>query len=133
MAEVRKTVFFVDDNATNLAVGKNALADDYSVFTLPSAQKLLDILEKKLPDLILLDVEMPDMDGYEVLRILRGNPRCADIPVIFVTGTEDERVDEGLELGAYDFIFKPFSPGLLVKRIANYIELAELRGRRTLR
>ncbi|GHV36027.1 hypothetical protein FACS18949_14970 [Clostridia bacterium] len=127
MTGERRTVFYVDDSPTNLSVGKNVLADDYVVFTLTSAQKLFELLEKKIPDLILLDVEMPDIDGYEALEKMRENRRYDGIPVIFATGTEDEREEYGFELGAYDYVYKPFSAASLLKRIANCIELSELR------
>ena len=114
----RKTVFLVDDNVTNLTLGKNALADRYNVFTLNSGARLLKMLEKNLPDIILLDVEMPEMDGYEVIKILKGKRETAHIPVIFLTAKTDGTSElRGLSLGAIDYITKPFTPPLLVKRI----------------
>ena len=111
-------IYLVDDDPTNLIVGRNALLGKYQVVTLPSGEKLLAALEKHLPSLILLDVEMPGMDGYTTIRHIKGNPRTADIPVIFLTGKTDMASElEGLSLGAIDYVTKPFSPPLLLKRI----------------
>jgi putative two-component system response regulator len=114
----RKTVFLVDDNVTNLTLGKNALAAHYNVFTLNSGARLLKLLEKNVPDIILLDVDMPEMNGYEVIKILKSKKETAYIPVVFLTAkTDGESELEGLSLGAIDYIMKPFSPLLLQKRI----------------
>ena len=114
----RKTIFLVDDNVTNLTLGKNALAERYNVFTLNSGVRLLKMLEKNQPDIILLDVEMPEMDGYEVIKILKGKRETAHIPVIFLTAKTDGTSElRGLSLGAIDYITKPFTPPLLLKRI----------------
>ncbi|MCL2218713.1 MAG: response regulator [Chitinispirillia bacterium] len=118
MSGERKTVFVVDDNVTNLTLGKNALAGHYNVFTLNSGARLLKMLEKNVPDIILLDVDMPEMDGYETIRQLKSNPDTAHIPVIFLTAkTDGESELTGLSLGAIDYITKPFTPPLLLKRI----------------
>ncbi len=114
----RRKIMLVDDNITNLNIGKTALNDLYDVFTLPSGQKLLMLLEKLTPDLILLDIEMPEMNGYEVIKIIKSNPQTAAIPVVFLTAKSDIGSElEGLSLGAIDYISKPFSPPLLRKRI----------------
>lgn len=111
-------IFLVDDNPTNLATGRNALIGKYNVITIPSGDKLLRMLEKNIPALILLDVEMPEMDGYEVIRRIKADPRTAEIPVIFLTAKTDTASElEGLSLGAIDYVTKPFSPPLLLKRI----------------
>ncbi|MCL2579019.1 MAG: response regulator [Oscillospiraceae bacterium] len=118
MSASRKTIFLVDDNETNLIMGKSALSDLYSVFTLSSGERLFKILEKLTPDLILLDVEMPGMGGYQVLEQLKKNSKTADLPVIFLTALSSEETElHGLTLGAVDYITKPFSPPLLRKRI----------------
>ena len=116
--KTRQIIFIVDDNVTNLAIGKNALIETYDVFTLNSGERLLKILEKKTPDMILLDVEMPEMNGYEVIKRLKKDPKTKSIPVAFLTAKgEGENEMEGLSLGAIDYIIKPFSPPLLRKRI----------------
>lgn len=118
MESDKKSIFLVDDDITNLTIGDHALSDFYHVFTINSGSNLLKILEKHIPDLILLDVEMPVMNGYETIKCIKSNPKTCDIPVIFLTAQsafEDEL--EGLSLGAIDYILKPFTPLLLRKRI----------------
>jgi putative two-component system response regulator len=118
MAEERKTIFLVDDDITNLTIAKNSLSGDYNIYTLNSGAKLLRLLEKQTPDLILLDVEMPEMNGHETIKLVKANPATADVPVIFLTAKSDTESEyEGLSLGAIDYIIKPFSPPLLLKRI----------------
>lgn len=118
MNRERRKVMLVDDNITNLTIGKNILSETYDVFTVPSGEKLFKILEKATPDIILLDVEMPDMDGYETIKRLKSDEASADIPVIFLTARSDTGSEvEGLALGALDYITKPFSPPLLIRRI----------------
>jgi putative two-component system response regulator len=114
----RKTIFLVDDDMVNLALGNDVLSGSYNVFTMNSGARLLKTLEKHTPDLILLDVEMPDLDGYGAIRRLKANEKTKDIPVVFLTAknaVDDEL--QGLALGAQDYIHKPFSPSLLLKRI----------------
>jgi class 3 adenylate cyclase/ActR/RegA family two-component response regulator len=118
MEHEKKLIILVDDNPANLRTGKNVLAESYSVATAPSAEKLFALLENNHPDLILLDIDMPVMSGYEAIKILKAKPGTRDIPVIFLTGkTESDDELEGLSLGAIDFITKPFQPPLLLKRI----------------
>jgi putative two-component system response regulator len=122
MDEKRQVIMLVDDNITNLDMGKEILKDRYIVFPVPSGARLLEILTKVVPDLILLDIEMPDMNGFEVFKALKTVPNTADIPVIFVTAKSDfESELVGLNLGAVDYISKPFSPPLLLKRIENHL------------
>lgn len=118
MENKRKTIFLVDDSITNLTIGKNTLVEKFNVFTIPSGKKMFSMLEKTKPDLILLDVEMPEMNGYDIIKILKINKKTNDIPVIFLTARSDTGSElEGLTLGAIDYIAKPFSPPLLLKRI----------------
>ncbi|MDL2236641.1 response regulator [Christensenellaceae bacterium OttesenSCG-928-K19] len=118
MDNSRKKIMLVDDNVTNLVIGKNVLSDKYDVFTIPSGEKLFKLLEKTTPDLILLDIEMPEMNGYDVIRRLKEGEGTKHIPVIFLTAKNDTGSElEGLSLGAIDYISKPFSPPLLLKRI----------------
>jgi len=122
--EVHKKLIIVDDNAANLSVGRNLLKPYYEVFPAPSAAKLFTLLEKFIPDLILLDVNMPEMNGYEAIKKLKADKRYATIPVIFLTAKNDEESEmEGLDLGAADYIAKPFSGPLLIRRIANQLLL----------
>jgi putative two-component system response regulator len=108
----------VDDNPTNLRAGKNVLAEYYSVATAPSAEKMFTLLKSNTPALILLDIDMPEMNGYEAIKILKAKEETKDIPVIFLTAkTDTENELTGLDLGAIDYITKPFMPPLLLKRI----------------
>lgn len=122
----RHKIVLVDDDITNLTIGKNALSDIYDVLTVPSGEKFLSIVEKIEPDLVLLDVNMPEMDGYEVLKRLKQNEKTAEIPVIFLTAQSD--IDSeltGLDLGAVDYIYKPFAPRLLRTRIKSHLQFSE--------
>jgi putative two-component system response regulator len=127
-----KTIFAVDDSDTNLALAEEALESHYRVLPMPSAAKMFTFLEKVMPDLILLDIEMPEMDGLDALRILKTNCLYAGIPVIFLTGRIDAQVEaHGFELGAIDFITKPFSPLVLLRRIKTHLDIDELIRERT--
>ncbi|MDR0496269.1 MAG: response regulator [Treponema sp.] len=118
MLEDRKKVILVDDNPINLKLARNTLMGKYDVFTVPSAEKLFQLLEKTLPEIILLDVMMPEMNGYEAIKILKDNPRTTNIPVIFLTAKSDASSElEGFTHGAVDYVSKPFSPQLLLKRV----------------
>ncbi|MDR2507979.1 MAG: response regulator [Candidatus Accumulibacter sp.] len=118
----KQTVVVVDDNIANLTIVRSLLKGRYEVFPIPSASILFEYLNKAVPDLILLDVEMPEMDGYEVIEKLKSDSRFDDVPVIFLTSHEDEASElEGLSLGAVDYVSKPFSPPLLLKRIENHL------------
>jgi putative two-component system response regulator len=122
MGDKRQIIMLVDDNITNLDLGKEILKDRYIVFPIPSGGRLLEILTKVVPDLILLDIEMPDMNGFEVFKALKSVPNTSNIPVIFVTAKSDSDSELiGLNLGAVDYISKPFSPPLLLKRIENHL------------
>ena len=119
-----KIIFVVDDKDTNLFEAKRALTDSYRVMTLPSAAKMFTLLEKVTPDLILLDIKMPEMDGLEAIKILKGNPGYADIPVVFLTGVNDAETEAlGFELGAIDFVAKPFSAPVLINRIKTHLDV----------
>ena len=118
MEQDENLIILVDDNPANLRIGKNILSKKYTVATVPSAEKLFSRLEHVRPSMILLDIDMPEMDGYEAIKILKAKPETADIPVIFLTARiESDDELEGLSLGAIDYITKPFQPSLLLKRI----------------
>jgi len=120
----KNKIIIVDDDTTNLAVARKIFADKYTVFTVASGGKLLEMLAKVTPDMILLDVEMPEMNGYAVIKTLKDSEKYAAIPVIFLTAKiEPENEMKGLSLGAVDYIYKPFSPELLVKRIETHLLL----------
>ena len=118
----RSKIIMVDDNMAILAMGKNMLKSFYEVYPAPSAAKLFEILENVLPDLILLDIEMPGVNGFETIEKLKADQRYADIPVIFLTAESDGSSElEGLRLGAVDYVSKPFLAPLLLKRISNHL------------
>ena len=126
MDEYKPCIFLVDDNPVNLNTGKAALSmqQKYRTITIPSGEKLLISLKKMKPDLILLDVDMPGMSGYQTIKALKLNPDYADIPVIFLTAKNDvEDEFQGLSLGAVDYITKPFSQILLQKRVELHLLL----------
>jgi putative two-component system response regulator len=124
MADTRRTVFVVDDDLTSLAVAKVALKERYNALTINSGAQLLKILEKSVPDLILLDIDMPDTDGYETIKALKSNIRTADIPVVFLTAHSNSESElRGITLGAVDYIIKPFSAPLLLKRIEMHLTM----------
>jgi putative two-component system response regulator len=126
-----KTILIVDDTPLNLTVLGELLMPEFQVRVANSGIRALSaVASPPRPDLILLDVMMPDMDGYEVLVRLRQDPKTSDIPVIFVTAldaTEDEA--KGLELGAVDYITKPFRPSIVLARVHAQLELKDARDR----
>jgi putative two-component system response regulator len=127
---MHKTIFVVDDNISILAQAEEYLEKHYVVITLQSAESMFLVLDKVIPDLILLDIVMHDMSGMEALQLIKTNPKYIDIPVIFLTGLTDEDTETlGIQLGVTDFIAKPFSEAILLNRINNYLCLAELKGK----
>jgi putative two-component system response regulator len=124
----KNLIIMVDDNPANLRIGKNVLAQKFTVATAPSAEKLFTLLENNKPALILLDINMPEIDGYETIKMLKAKPETKDIPVIFLTGrTESDDELTGLSLGAIDYITKPIQPPLLLKRIEVHLLVEEQR------
>ncbi|MET0047066.1 MAG: two-component system response regulator [Sedimenticola sp.] len=122
------TILAVDDTPTNIDVVKAVLSDSYFVQASINGQMALKIIEKKKPDLILLDIMMPEMDGYEVCRRLKADESTRDIPIIFLTAkAEVEDETKGLELGAVDYITKPISPPILKERVKTHLELKTAR------
>ena len=118
MGTERKRVFVVDDSDASLVMAASALGSDYDVLTMPSAEKMFSLLEQIRPDLILLDIDMPDMDGIAAMAKLRENPEWADMPVIFITGvTDDEVLSRAMGAGAIEVIMKPFAPSILYSRV----------------
>jgi len=120
----RATVLLVDDLPANLSLLSSILRDDYRIQLATSGAKALELVAAGAPDLILLDVMMPEMDGYEVCKQLKANPDTCDIPVLFITArnqVEDEEL--GLTLGAMDYIHKPISPPIIKARVRNHIAL----------
>ncbi|MBI1317609.1 MAG: response regulator [Candidatus Hydrogenedens sp.] len=125
MSETRARILIVDDTPANIHVLMEALKDTYAITAATSGAKALDIARGETPpDIILLDIMMPEMDGYEVCRQLKEDVRTERIPVIFITAlTEEDDEARGLDLGAVDFVTKPFRPGIVKSRVRNHIEL----------
>jgi len=126
--QTKHKVMIVDDSAVNLQVARTALSESYTIIPATSGATALSLLEKITPSLILLDIEMPEVDGFETIKLLKGDAATRDIPVIFLTAISDGAKEfEGFSYGAVDYIIKPFSPRLLLQRVKLHIELVEQR------
>lgn len=124
-----KTILIVDDNKVSLASAKFALEDTYRIAAATSGAQALKYLEKKSCDLILLDINMPGMDGFETMKRIRQNRRNDKIPIIFLTADNDSKTENySLEVGALDYITKPFVINVMRARIARILELCDLRN-----
>jgi diguanylate cyclase (GGDEF)-like protein len=124
MKVARQKILIIDDTPANIQILHAVLGDTYSIFFASCGRDGIVIAQKELPDLILLDIMMPDMDGYAVCAELKGDALTRQIPIIFITtmsNVEDEM--KGLELGAIDYITKPFSPPIVKARVKNHLEL----------
>ncbi|MEI7670947.1 MAG: two-component system response regulator [Deltaproteobacteria bacterium] len=125
-ANERLTVLVVDDTPANLSLLTNLLRERYRVKVASSGAKALELATTAPPDLILLDIMMPEMDGYEVCRRLKDDTRTLRIPIIFLTAkTSMEDEEEGLLMGAVDFIHKPISPPIVLARIKTHLQVKE--------
>ena len=104
----------------------------YNVIISTSGENALETVSQQLPDLILLDIQMPEIDGFEVCKILKSNPITKDIPIIFLTAvTDSKHIVRGFEIGAVDYITKPFNKSELIARISTHIELKFAREKLT--
>lgn len=120
----RQTLLLVDDEATNLQVLRHTLQDDYRLLFAKNGEKALALAREEHPDLILLDIMMPDLSGYQVCKMLKQDASLAMIPVIFVTALADDANEyQGLELGAVDYIGKPFNPHIVRARVRTHLSL----------
>ena len=119
LSEERKTIMVIDDMAAILEHAKQLLKEDYSVIPCISAAQALEIMEKRKPDLILVDINMPETDGFEFIRTIKEDVRFRDIHVMMITAEITAAVEsKGYELGAENFILKPFSQPVMMKKIA---------------
>ncbi len=124
----RQSVLVVDDNLMNIEVIHEMLSANYEVLFATSGVEAIELAVITRPDLILLDVLMPGLSGYEVCRNLKSNIITQHIPIVFITAVgQTESEEKGLKLGAIDYIAKPFSPAVLKARIANHLELKRYR------
>ncbi|MDR2108364.1 MAG: response regulator [Coriobacteriales bacterium] len=118
MGDKRRKVVLVDDNLTNLTIGKDMLRTRCEVYPAVSAAKMFVILNKITPDLILLDIEMPEMDGYQALSLLKADERFTQIPVVLLTAQSDSASEaKGRTLGAAAYVTKPFTTTFLFDQI----------------
>ncbi len=123
---MKKHILLVDDVATNLKCEELILRNQYQVTMVKSGREALECLQTVIPDLVLLDIRMHEMDGYEVLKHMKEDPKTAAVPVILLTAdTEQESEERGIALGAIDFIRKPIEPQLLLERIETVWETEE--------
>ncbi|MGB7729929.1 MAG: SpoIIE family protein phosphatase [Candidatus Acidiferrum sp.] len=126
----QKLILIVDDTPTNISVISGALKDSYKTKVATNGEKALALASAEdKPDLILLDILMPGMDGYEVCSRLKADPSTSEIPVIFLTGqTSAEDETRGFDVGAVDYVHKPFSPAVVKARVRSHILLREARA-----
>lgn len=123
--ETKATILVVDDIADNIDVISNILNDQYDIKAVNQGPLALKVLERFDVDLILLDIMMPNMDGYEVCQRIKDTPRLRNIPIIFLTAMDSHEDEQrGFDLGAVDFISKPFSAAILKARVASQLKLA---------
>lgn len=135
MAEEKqlKHLLMVDDSTTNLKCAAETLRKHYRLSMAKSGDQALHFLKKMRPDLILLDIKMPDMDGYETLKYIKDNPETTNIPVIFLTADSDQSSEiKGLKMGAMDYIRKPFEPEVMMSRIEKILQIEEMRKNLTI-
>ncbi|MCK9330469.1 MAG: response regulator [Candidatus Cloacimonetes bacterium] len=118
------TILIVDDIRSNINILSEIFKHEYIIKVTNNGKDALRIIQgSKQPDIILLDIMMPEMNGYEVCKILKNSENTKNIPVIFITAMEDEKDEEyGLSLGAIDYITKPFAPNLVKSRVRNHLE-----------
>ena len=122
MTEQKRIVLIVDDNPTNIHELSSMLIDDYDVICSTNGEKAIRLASEFLPDIILLDLMMPIMDGYEVCTRLKGMAKTRDIPIIFVTARDDPGSEtRGLDIGAVDFVTKPMNPEIVRARVRNHL------------
>ncbi|GBU23189.1 response regulator [Fibrobacteres bacterium R8-0-B4] len=127
-----ETIFVVDDCDVDLVMVKQALEASYRVFALDSAEAMFELIDTVVPDLVLLDIRMPEMDGFTALGRLGADSRTASVPVIFMTSYGDAETEaHAFEAGIVDFINKPFSQAVLLRRVGAHLRIDDLIKRRT--
>ncbi len=127
-ADTQASILVVDDTPANLSLLSGLLSPRWRVRLAPSGAKALDLVRRQAPDLIVLDVMMPELDGYEVCRRLKADPATRDIPVLFLTAlSQPEDETRGFECGGADFIHKPFNPATVLSRVATQLEAKQWR------
>jgi len=123
-APAKNSILIVDDERANIIALTHMLSQDYKLYAAKNGRHAVELAKKHLPDIIMLDILMPDVNGFEVLTVLKRDEDTKDIPVIFVTGLNNEEDEEkGLELGAADYITKPFRSSIVKLRVGNQIKI----------
>ena len=123
-----KNILVVDDDKMNLATARKVLSEDYKVIPVVRGEQALSYLKNGTCDIILLDINMPEMNGFQVLKKIREMEHCQNVPVIFLTADDDTETETRcFKEGAIDFITKPFVPAVMRSRIDRALELDELR------
>lgn len=123
-----KHILMVDDVATNLKIAAEVLEPYYKLSMAKSGKQALRFLEKNVPDLILLDIMMPEMDGYQTMEEIKLDPKTANIPIIFLTADKEHESEvKGIKMGAMDFITKPFDAEVMLGRIQQVLHMDEMR------
>ena len=124
MSILTSTILIVDDEPATIKILSETLGHEYNILAATNGADALYIASHHTPDLILLDIVMPEMDGYEVCIQLKTNPKTKSIPVLFITAMDQEADEEkGLNIGAIDYITKPISPTIVRARVHNHLEL----------
>ncbi|MCL2637684.1 MAG: diguanylate cyclase [Oscillospiraceae bacterium] len=122
----KNSVLIVDDQETSITALANILSRDYKIYSADNGQQALELAEELSPDIILLDILMPDMSGFDVIEKLKASALTKNIPVIFITGlTSDDDEETGLRLGAVDYITKPFKEAIVKARVNTHLKIAE--------
>ena len=125
---MKQVILVVDDDKSNLMIAQKLLAEEYRVAAANSGELAFRYLEKNIPDLILLDIQMPGMDGFEVMSRIQESEKWRKIPVIFLTADRSEKTEEAcFKIGAVDYIGKPFVPSIMLQRVRRTLELEEYR------
>ena len=126
METKKHSILIVDDEKSNIFTLTHILNQEYTILVAKDGEDAIEVAEKYLPDLILLDIIMPDIDGYDVITELKKSDKTRNIPVVFVSGLHDVLDEEkGLFLGAADYISKPFSAAIVKLRVKNQISMLE--------
>lgn len=119
----KRTILMIDDDSMMLKRAFEILQEQFDVRQAKSAKQGFQLLSRKCPDLILLDISMPEMDGYQTYDEIRKMDNCREVPVIFLTSLEDPESEvKGISMGAVDYIHKPFIPEILISRVKRHIE-----------
>ena len=122
-------ILVVDDDPMNLKIAEKMLGEQFEVSLSSSGKEALELVNQQVPELILLDLHMPDTDGFEVMQILQENPETRDIPVVFLTADNDREVEiKGFQKGAQDFITKPFVADIMIQRVSRILQLSRLQN-----